>query len=102
MSKLCAIHQVLDGERDPNDCAIEVLHASCIRMMTMFVIRPTPALAGTLARMMGALARHDGRFVGPQGIDVYAQAAEAWQRIAQVHACAGAHADVNEPASRLH
>lgn len=77
----CVIHQVLHEERDPNELPIEVLHASCIRMLTHYALHPSPALAGSIAKMLHALARHRDRFAAAQGADVYGQAAGVWQRI---------------------
>lgn len=82
MSSRCIIHRVLSGDCDPNDISIEALHASFARMVTTFVLHPTPQLADTIARMLGVLARHDARFGVIEGVDVYQRSALIWQGIA--------------------
>ena len=82
MSSRCIIHRVLSGDCDPNEISIEALHASVTRMVTTFVLHPSPQLADTIARMLGVMARHDARFGAIEGIDVYDRAALIWQGIA--------------------
>ncbi len=102
MVRRCVIHQVLCEERDPNDLPIEALHASCIRMLTHHALHPSPALAGTIAKMLQAIARHRDRFDAARGGDLYAQAADVWKRIeADMTPEPDSHIG-NRPVSQLH
>ena len=86
MPTRCIIHQILQGELDPNEVPIEVLHASCIRMLTNFTLHPTRELAATVAGMLSALSQHENRLsLTTGGHDLYACAARTWERIAAAH-----------------
>ncbi len=81
MSESCVVKQILHDKVDPNDLPIEALHASCLRMMTHFVQHPSPDLARAVIRMLTALGEHGGGFRPPSGVNVYQQAAFAWQAV---------------------
>ena len=87
-----------DHATEDNDICVNVLHASSLKAMSAFVQQPSAELAETVVRLLGALARHPGRFQAPCGYDVYAHVLTMWRELAtHMRDCAATRA-----ASTLH
>ena len=86
MARPCTIKHLLVDHADPNEIAIEYIHASSMRLIAQFVHSPSAQGAHAIAVILDALAKHDDALVSPCGHSVYKQAANIWRNLAEAHA----------------
>lgn len=78
----------LEPPVEPKEISINILHASSIRAMSKFIERPSAELAGTIVKLLNALAHHPERFVAPCGYDIYSESLQMWSALsAQMRYC---------------
>ena len=59
MARPCTIKHLLVDHADPNEIAIEYIHASSMRLIAQFVHSPSAQGAHAIAVILDALAKHD-------------------------------------------
>ena len=81
MREIETAQKVLRDKCEPNEIAIEDLHASIIRLMTEFAFSPSPCRAYMVIRMLEALAQHGGTDKAKTGNRPYHSAIAVWVSI---------------------
>lgn len=79
MNENCVIKKIIAEKIDPNDLAIEALHASSVRLMTQFASCPSANGAYGVVKMLEALATHQDAHRSATGVSVYEQALHVWR-----------------------
>lgn len=78
----CVVKAIMLDKVNPNEINVEAIHASSIRLITNFMLHPSPDFANAIVRMLDALAKHQGTFQTDSSYNVYHQASLVWRGIA--------------------
>ncbi|HCU90679.1 MAG TPA: hypothetical protein DGR97_12080 [Gammaproteobacteria bacterium] len=81
MDKNCVIRKIVVEKVDPNDLAIEAIHASSVRLMTQFASCPSADAALGVVKMIEALSKHQDGHRSVTGVNVYEQALHVWRSL---------------------
>ena len=79
MDKSYVIKKIMAEKADPNDLAIEAIHASSVRLMTKFAGCPSANGAYAVVKMLEALANHQDVHRSVTGVSAYEQALHVWR-----------------------